>query len=81
MTSNVDREILLKFLESFAVSEALCRFLELKVLSYALQNMDVKPPLLDIGCGNGRLGGALFRKIDVGIDLRSDAVKQAKLLR
>lgn len=81
MTSNVDREILLKFLENFAISEALCRFLELKVLSYVLQSMDVKSPLLDIGCGNGRLGSALFRKIDVGIDLRSDAVKQAKLLR
>jgi len=81
MTSNVDRKILLKFLENFAISEALCRFLELKVLFYAIQSMDVKSPLLDIGCGNGQLGGALFRKIDVGIDLRSDAVKQAKLLR
>ena len=44
MTSNVDGKILLKFLENFAISEALCRFLELKVLSYVLQNMDVKPP-------------------------------------
>lgn len=45
----------------------------------ALRSLDLIPPILDIGCGDGRFAAYCFNgKIDAGLDYDKNAVEEAK---
>lgn len=55
-------------------SQALWRGLEAEALS----KIEWDPPVLDLGCGDGKFGLLLGRKFDVGLDIAQDDLKIAK---
>lgn len=53
----------------------ICKSIEAKVIG----NLELSPPVLDIGCGNGLFATYCFRnKIDVGLDYDVRAIKEAR---
>lgn len=40
--------------------------------------LPIEKRILDLGCGEGRIGNMLFNKVDVGLDLHIDELKEAK---
>lgn len=69
-------EVFTKFLEIYPLSHALPRGLE----SLLFREFELKPPILDIGCGDGNFAFLTFGKgkIDVGLDKNRQEVKKAK---
>jgi len=69
-------EVFLKFLKIYPLSHALPRGLE----SLLFREFELKPPILDIGCGDGDFTLLTFGKgkIDVGLDRDKEKIKQAR---
>ena len=64
----------------FAPSDVFLRATE----AYIWSKQKIKSPVLDIGCGDGRISKLLFqgrKKIDVGLDVDSQEVKNARKTR
>lgn len=68
--------VFLKFIKEFAVSETFWRYVEVNMLTQVLER--TRPPVLDLGCGSGITSSALFKKIDVGIDINPNVLKTAR---
>ncbi len=70
-----------KFLRQSSVFHALIRSIECRYVS----RVDIKPPVLDLGCGDGMFGSILFDckpdAIDCGIDLSPKDIQKARETR
>ena len=69
------KNFLLEYLKCAPISLALWRATECKALSA----FEYRPPILDLGCGDGLFAKILFTdKIDVGVDISKAGIKLAK---
>lgn len=68
-------EVFLEFLKIYPLSHALPRGLE----SLLFRRFELKPPVLDLGCGDGSFAFLTFGKgkIDVGLDKNEEEIKKA----
>jgi len=57
-------------------SQAFWRYFEVK----ALKEIEYERPILEIGCGNGRLSAMIFERIDEGIDVNPRSVERCRRL-
>lgn len=55
-------------------AQAYWRYFELM----ALRSIRMDPPVLEIGCGNGKFSSLIFDQIDEGIDVNPKAVERAR---
>jgi SAM-dependent methyltransferase len=60
------------------VSESYWRGLELARLREVRRSEAFDSPILEIGCGDGRLGARVFPRIDLGVDINPRAVERAR---
>lgn len=74
----MSKDCLHNLLKKAPTSWAIIRAIECELLS----KIDFKPPILDIGCGNGLFAQTLFTKkklsIDVGVDINPGELKKAE---
>ncbi|MCP3682058.1 MAG: class I SAM-dependent methyltransferase [bacterium] len=56
---------------------ALWRSVEAKTLSHVLSGVQFETPVLDLGCGDGKVAPLLFHKLEVGLDIEMDAIIKA----
>lgn len=67
--------LFLNFLRETPTALALIRSIECKVIS----NYELKPPVLDVGCGDGLFASICFNsKFDVGIDINPKELELAR---
>lgn len=58
---------------------ALWRSVEVKYLSWALKQINFERPILDLGCGEGKVSSIILdQKIDVGFDIDAEETLKAK---
>lgn len=78
--NHIEIEKLLNTLESFEQPSTLFwRGIELKLVSKHFRNLGNKGRVLDLGCGEGVVGKAIFKnKIDTGVDNDREMVRKAR---
>lgn len=59
----------------------LWRSVEAKYLSQILNQVNFNGPILDLGCGEGKVSSVIFNHIDVGLDIEIGEIKKAKSIK
>lgn len=74
----MDTDTIRRIASMYNQSQAYWRTLEISKLMELKKVHDLKSPVLEIGCGDGRLSGMVFEHIDHAIDINPRSVEKAR---
>src|SRR6185369_9352934 len=66
------------YLERFLMIAPLSHALWRAVEAISFDQVELKGPVLDLGCGWGEFAGVAFNQLEMGIDINNDDLKKAK---